>query len=153
MATAPFACPRCGMVSHHPADAENGYCGACHDYTRDEPMRFGYLPLLKVAELRHLLSKLDRMDPMHTAVAEAILNARSVRHGQALQATQTLERLLATMKLTTPGRPDFDGLQVFGLQLKAIEHFVRTHALAEERLDEERVRTFDLGAALGQDPT
>lgn len=26
-------CPRCGMVSAHPTDAAEGYCGACHDWT------------------------------------------------------------------------------------------------------------------------
>lgn len=149
MATAPFACPRCGMVSHSAADAENGYCGHCHDYTADEPMRFGYLPLLTVAELRHLLGLLHRMEPMHTAVAEAILGARSVRHGQALQAVQSLGRLLATMKLPTPpGMPDVDGLQVFASGLKDVERFVRDHALAEERIDpEEAARIVDLSEA------
>jgi hypothetical protein len=28
-----FTCPRCGRTSHHPDDARNGYCGACHDWT------------------------------------------------------------------------------------------------------------------------
>lgn len=31
-----FRCPRCGMVSYHPKDIAEGYCGAsCHDFTRD----------------------------------------------------------------------------------------------------------------------
>lgn len=25
-----IACPACGMVSQHPADAADGYCGNCH---------------------------------------------------------------------------------------------------------------------------
>jgi hypothetical protein len=29
-----FTCPRCGMTSHNPADAVEGYCGNCHDWTR-----------------------------------------------------------------------------------------------------------------------
>lgn len=28
-----FTCPRCGKVSAHPKDLEEGYCGACHDWT------------------------------------------------------------------------------------------------------------------------
>lgn len=28
-----FTCPRCGATSHHPMDADEGYCGACHDWT------------------------------------------------------------------------------------------------------------------------
>lgn len=28
-----FTCPRCGMSSAHPKDIEQGYCGACHDWT------------------------------------------------------------------------------------------------------------------------
>lgn len=30
-----FTCPRCGMTSHNPADVREGYCGNCHDWTRD----------------------------------------------------------------------------------------------------------------------
>jgi hypothetical protein len=29
----PFTCPRCGRTSHNPTDAQEGYCGACHDWT------------------------------------------------------------------------------------------------------------------------
>jgi hypothetical protein len=29
-----FLCPRCGMMSAHPNDIAQGYCGACHDWTR-----------------------------------------------------------------------------------------------------------------------
>lgn len=28
-----FTCPACGMTSHHPTDAAEGYCGNCHDWT------------------------------------------------------------------------------------------------------------------------
>jgi hypothetical protein len=28
-----FQCPRCGIVSHNPHDAEHGYCGRCHAFT------------------------------------------------------------------------------------------------------------------------
>jgi hypothetical protein len=34
-APAGFTCPRCGRTSHHPQDIAEGYCGACHDWTRD----------------------------------------------------------------------------------------------------------------------
>ena len=34
-----FQCPRCGMVSHHPKDIEQGYCGQCHDWTRSSKLR------------------------------------------------------------------------------------------------------------------
>jgi hypothetical protein len=27
-----YVCPRCGRVSHHPQDAANKYCGACHQF-------------------------------------------------------------------------------------------------------------------------
>lgn len=30
-----FTCPKCGRVSCNPKDIENGYCGACHDFTGD----------------------------------------------------------------------------------------------------------------------
>lgn len=29
-----FECPRCHMISHHPAHVEQGYCGNCNDWTR-----------------------------------------------------------------------------------------------------------------------
>lgn len=32
-----FTCPKCGMTSHHPKDAEHGYCGHCHEYTGRRP--------------------------------------------------------------------------------------------------------------------
>lgn len=31
--TASFTCPKCGMTSHNPNDAREGYCGKCHDWT------------------------------------------------------------------------------------------------------------------------
>lgn len=31
-----FTCPRCGRTSYHPDDIAEGYCGACHDWTRDD---------------------------------------------------------------------------------------------------------------------
>jgi hypothetical protein len=30
-----FVCPRCGAVSHHPTDAAERYCGACHAFVDD----------------------------------------------------------------------------------------------------------------------
>jgi hypothetical protein len=34
-----FTCPRCGAVSYHPGDIAAGYCGRCHDWTRDDEYR------------------------------------------------------------------------------------------------------------------
>lgn len=31
----PFVCPRCGRKSHNEHDMTHGYCGACHEYTRE----------------------------------------------------------------------------------------------------------------------
>lgn len=31
-----YTCPRCGMTSHNPNDEREGYCGNCHDWTREE---------------------------------------------------------------------------------------------------------------------
>lgn len=28
-----ITCPRCGLTSHNPTDAAEGYCGHCHDWT------------------------------------------------------------------------------------------------------------------------
>lgn len=28
-----FTCPECERTSYHPVDAEEGYCGACRDWT------------------------------------------------------------------------------------------------------------------------
>jgi ribosomal protein S27AE len=29
-----ITCPRCGRTSYNPTDIDEGYCGACHDWTR-----------------------------------------------------------------------------------------------------------------------
>lgn len=34
MTTPSITCPKCGRTSHHPDDMAEGYCGACHEYTR-----------------------------------------------------------------------------------------------------------------------
>lgn len=31
-----ITCPRCGRTSYNPNDVEQGYCGACHDWTGAE---------------------------------------------------------------------------------------------------------------------
>jgi hypothetical protein len=31
-----YACLRCGTISYHPRDMIEGYCAACHDFTRRE---------------------------------------------------------------------------------------------------------------------
>jgi hypothetical protein len=28
-----FVCPKCGKASSHPTDADEGYCGACREFT------------------------------------------------------------------------------------------------------------------------
>jgi hypothetical protein len=44
MSAPTFTCPRCGRTSHNRVDAEQGYCGYCHDWTRPQagthPLRF-----------------------------------------------------------------------------------------------------------------
>jgi hypothetical protein len=30
-----FHCPVCGHTSHNPNDVREGYCGHCHDWTRE----------------------------------------------------------------------------------------------------------------------
>lgn len=128
-----FGCPRCGAVSQSATDEAEGYCGRCHDFTGKERIRFGHLPLLDVFELRELLALVpDPANPLHTAIAEAILNARSERHSRAIQALYGLSRMLATMELTTmPGTPTLNGLSIFERALKAIEGFVRDHGVVE----------------------
>jgi hypothetical protein len=31
-----FTCPRCGRTSYNPNDIQQGYCGHCHDWTRED---------------------------------------------------------------------------------------------------------------------
>lgn len=89
----PFTCPVCGMTSHNATDKQEGYCGRCHAFTGTEPMRYGMLPALTVAELRVVESaihvargtgllagegKTERaaiLRSLATAVEEAILGA------------------------------------------------------------------------------
>lgn len=43
-----IACPKCGRISAHPQDIEEGYCGICHAWTSgpEQPVRdpLGYRP-------------------------------------------------------------------------------------------------------------
>jgi hypothetical protein len=32
-----YTCPVCARTSHDSIDANNGYCGACHGYTSEDP--------------------------------------------------------------------------------------------------------------------
>jgi hypothetical protein len=45
-----FTCPACGMTSHHPVYEREGYCGRCHQWTRQfaalEGTVFGFAPRL-----------------------------------------------------------------------------------------------------------
>lgn len=34
-----YTCPRCGRTSYHPADAAQGYCGHCRDWTGTHRVR------------------------------------------------------------------------------------------------------------------
>jgi ribosomal protein L37E len=38
---ASFTCPRCGRRSWHPVDVDEGYCGACHDWTGERTRQAG----------------------------------------------------------------------------------------------------------------
>jgi hypothetical protein len=134
-----FGCPRCGRVSQNPNDEAMGYCVACHDVTGNERAGLGQLPLLDVFELRYLLSKFDPAEPLYTAVAEAIVHARSERHARATALLRSLARLLAEMKVSTvSGTPPVDGFKIFARALEAMEGFVRDHGTVEEHAGEAR---------------
>lgn len=34
-----YTCPKCGMTSHNLNDVENRYCGNCHVFEADVPLR------------------------------------------------------------------------------------------------------------------
>lgn len=137
-----FNCPRCGMISHSPRDVENGYCGACHAFTGNEPPRYGQLPLLNMPELRVLLGAADRqialLTPRHTegteagtetiallgsirtVIAEAMSNAQPV---EPLTRIAQLRAELATAPEGEAGRPVvysvLAGLEAMIAQLRA----------------------------------
>jgi hypothetical protein len=49
-----FTCPRCAMTSYNPTDAERGYCGNCHDFTRDSlPTKADYEDVLSQLDTWH----------------------------------------------------------------------------------------------------
>lgn len=65
MATESFVCPACSAESFHPKDVEYGYCGRCHDFTRD-PMpspEFGSDDWNQFAELHNLIATWPRPYP------------------------------------------------------------------------------------------
>jgi len=48
-----FTCPRCGRISHHPADEAEQYCGACHDFTGTrQPLPGPYLAVIMARLLK-----------------------------------------------------------------------------------------------------
>lgn len=113
-----FTCPHCGMISHHPKDAENGYCGDCHAFTGDEPARYGQLPLLNMAELRVLLGAVDRqialLTPRHTTGTEvgsetiAMLASERTVIAEAMSGAQPVEPLtrIAQLRAKLATAPD-----------------------------------------------
>lgn len=104
-----FTCPRCGMISHNPNDAENGYCGACGAFTGNEPARYGQLPLLNMAELRVLLGAVDRqialLTPRHTTGTEvgsetiAMLRSERTVIAEAMSGAQPVDTLTRVTQL------------------------------------------------------
>jgi hypothetical protein len=39
-----FTCPTCNMTSHNPNDEKYRYCGNCHRFTGDEPLKLRLTP-------------------------------------------------------------------------------------------------------------
>lgn len=54
-----FTCPRCGAVSYNARDIYEGYCGRCHDWTRE-----GMTPTQQ--------EFIDKLNPLLLASEEAI---------------------------------------------------------------------------------
>jgi ribosomal protein L37E len=69
--TPPFTCPRCGRTSHHPKDAETGYCGNCHAFTRAQ-LRMRLYVAGKVVDEQWVDSPelVEQIGARHQAIAE-----------------------------------------------------------------------------------
>lgn len=65
-----FRCPDCGLVSHHPKDVEERFCGRCNTFPEDRDRRNGAslgaaLPLEMAAVLRELNAALLPITARH----------------------------------------------------------------------------------------
>lgn len=83
-----FWCPRCGMASANPNDLAEGYCGACHDWTGKEPVRY-----LRLTGWGHALSE----------VGQALVDAGDI---QDVTVVDTRSLLYMTATIGLPTSPD-----------------------------------------------
>lgn len=156
MSVTAFQCPRCGRRSHSPKDAEQGYCGACHDWTGEDPPRYGLLPHLAVPELRTLLNSVEArllevdarrsitllgddeglaeevatLRSLRTAVSESLMNAAAGLPTEPLRLLADLRRRLGAMSFANERGAAYTGADVFAKALDALESFVANHLRA-----------------------
>lgn len=65
-----FTCPRCGMTSHNPKDAEYGWCSACEDFTEQ---RAGLTLLAQMPGMEELRRRLEaKLEQWGDAWAEVL---------------------------------------------------------------------------------
>lgn len=69
-----ITCPRCGATSHNPHDIEQGYCGACHDFTSGESSTLAFEEWLatgKIPEWRkQVLKERGIQEALHDALSQ-----------------------------------------------------------------------------------
>ena len=72
-----FTCPRCGAVSHHPEDVQEGYCGRCHDSTGGSTSRLAFEEYLVTGQIPPWRARWLEDAAVTLAVSD---NVRALRH-------------------------------------------------------------------------
>jgi hypothetical protein len=100
-----FSCPVCHMTSRGPGDIARGYCGNCHDFTREVVSFAGALHDLGVAGFQDLPA---------AAPGSKLANALAAMAEEASQAAVELARAVAAALLEggdemrwQPGDPEW----------------------------------------------
>jgi hypothetical protein len=112
-----FTCPRCGATSHNPNDVEEGYCGRCHAWTRDEqPWSLtGHARQQMEArgvERRTLYDVLTR--PERTQPDVRRTDARYLIRAGVIAVVSESSRQVITVLLDGASRADWERLQAHG---------------------------------------
>lgn len=91
-----FTCPRCGAVSHHPKDEQQGYCGRCHDFTGQPGATMLLGAVRREIEMLRQLSEIERRAG-HTQSTWQLLRDIAHRLDAASDAELRIERVDQTL--------------------------------------------------------
>ena len=80
---ASITCPKCGRTSHHPRDVEEGYCGACHEFTSQPHIVRKLIAGAALATERFTDDELEHFASTHSTPAR---DSDELQHGEQMEA-------------------------------------------------------------------